>query len=114
MVRYCDALALTMVGDLATAEQRVAGYTEFSSSGQFLGWAIAKIMSGLVATYRGCFREAISAIEQALAALNAETSLPWRLPARLLLARAYAALNDVTEAERVLRDAEEHVGSHVA
>ncbi|MGC4963515.1 LuxR C-terminal-related transcriptional regulator [Gordonia sp. DT101] len=114
MVRYCDALALTMVGDLVTAEQRVAGYTEFSSSGQFLGWAIAKIMSGLVATYRGCFRDAISSIEQALAALNAETSLPWRLPARLLLARAYAALNDVAAAERVLDDAEEHVGSHVA
>ncbi len=88
-------------------------YTQFSSEGQFLGWAIARIAAGLVATYRGRFPEAISVIEQALAALNAETSLPWRLPARLLLARAYAALGQTGEAERVLDDATEHTGPHM-
>jgi DNA-binding CsgD family transcriptional regulator len=113
MVRYCDVLALTHVGQLDEADRRVADYTQFSSEGQFLGWAIAKIMAGLVATYRGRFPEAITSIEQALAALNAETSLPWRLPARLLLARAYAALGQTGQAERVLDDATEHTGSHV-
>jgi DNA-binding NarL/FixJ family response regulator len=114
MVRYCDVLALTHVGELDLAEQRAADYAQFSSEGQFLGWAIAKITVGLVATYCGRFRDAISSIEQALAALNAENSLPWRLPARILLVRAYAALGRVAEAERVLADTKEHSGPHMA
>jgi DNA-binding NarL/FixJ family response regulator len=114
MVRYCDVLALTYAGELDLADQRAADYEQFSSAGQFLGWAIAKITSGLVATHRGRFPEAISSIEQALAALAAEMSLPWRLPARLLLARAYAAMGSIDEAERVLADAKEHSGEYVA
>jgi DNA-binding CsgD family transcriptional regulator len=114
MVRYCDVLALTYMGDLDLADRRAAGYAEFSSAGQFLGWAIAKIMAGLVATYRGKFPQAISSIEQALAALTAEAPLPWWLPARLLLARAYAALGSVDQAKRVLEEAKEHTGPSVA
>jgi DNA-binding CsgD family transcriptional regulator len=113
MVRYCDVLALTYAGDLDRADQRAADYEEFSSAGQFLGWAIAKITTGLVAVHRGRFPEAISSIEQALAALAAEESLPWRLPARLLLARAYAAMGKIDQAERVLADAKEHTGDYV-
>ena len=70
MVRYCDVLALTSIGELDLADRRAAEYAEFSSAGQFLGWAIAKIMAGLVAAYRGKFPDAISSIEQALAALG--------------------------------------------
>ncbi len=113
MIRYGDILALTHTGRLDLADQRVADYSRFSSEGQFVGWAIAKIMAGLVATYRGKFREAITAFEQALAALNAENSLPWRLPGRLLLARAYAGLGRTAEAEQVLADANEHAGPHL-
>ena len=113
MVRYCDVLALTHTGELDAADQRAAEYAQFSSEGQFLGWAIAKIMAGLVATYCGRFPDAISSIEQALAALNAETSLPWRLPARILLVRAYAAIGRVAEAEGVLADTKEHLGPHM-
>ena len=114
MIRYGDILALTHTGRLDLADQRVADYSGFSSQGQFVGWAIAKIMAGLVATYRGKFAQAITSFEQALAALNAETSLPWRLPCRLLLARAYAGLGKTAEAERVLADANEHAGPHLA
>lgn len=114
MVRYCDVLALVYAGQLDLAEQRARDYADFSSSGQFVGWALAKIMEGLVATHRGRFRTTITTIEQALAALNAETSLPWRLPARLLLVRAYAALGDIVSAERVLTEAGEHSGPHLA
>lgn len=114
MVRYGDVLALTYLGELDLADQRAADYTQFSSAGQFLGWAIAKITAGLVATHRGNFPEAISSVEQALAALNAESSLPWRLPGRALLARAYAALGNIEEAERVLVEAKEHSGRYVA
>jgi DNA-binding NarL/FixJ family response regulator len=114
MIRYGDILALTYTGRLDLADQRVADYSGFSSQGQFVGWAIAKIMAGVVATYRGKFPQAIASFEQALAALNAEHSLPWRLPCRLLLARAYAGLGRTAEAERVLADASEHAGPHLA
>lgn len=114
MVRYCDVLALTHTGQLDLADQRAADYANFSSVGQFLAWAIAKIMAGVVATARGDFPETIQSIEQALAALNAENSLPWQLPGRLLLARAYAALGRTGEAERVLADAAEHSGPSMA
>jgi DNA-binding CsgD family transcriptional regulator len=114
MVRYCDVLALTYTGQLDLADERAADYVEFSSEGQFLGWAIAKITAAVVATYRGNFAEAITCFEQALAALAAEEPLPWRLPARLLLVRAYAALGDTAQAERVLADANEHAGRHLA
>lgn len=114
MVRYGDVLALTMTGQLEVAERRAADYATFSSSGQRLGWAIAKITQGVVATYRGRFPDAISSIEQALAALSAEASLPWRLPARLLLVKGYSALGRVEEAGRVLTEAAEHSGAYVA
>lgn len=114
MIRYGDVLSLVHSGQLDAAALRAAEYTQFTSTGQFTGWAIAKITDGLVGTYRGRFPDAIRAIEQALAALNAESSLPWRLPARLLLARAYAALGQSEHAARVLADAEEHTGSQVA
>lgn len=109
MVRYCDVLALTYTGQLDLAEERVAEYTKFSSAGQFLAWAIARIMAGVVATQRGLFREAIEAFEQALAAQRADRPLPWQLPARLLLARAYAALGQAVDGERVLDEAREHL-----
>jgi DNA-binding CsgD family transcriptional regulator/tetratricopeptide (TPR) repeat protein len=114
MVRYCDVHALAAVGEFDLADQRAAEYAEFSSVGQFLGWGIAKVMAGLVATYRGKFPEAISSLEQALAALNAEDALPWLLPARLLLARAYAAVGRPEQAERVLEDCKEHAGRSMA
>jgi DNA-binding CsgD family transcriptional regulator/tetratricopeptide (TPR) repeat protein len=114
MARYGEVLALVSVGELDKAEKRAVAYGEFSSSGEFLGWAVAKLMTAVVATCRGRFAEAIPTIEQALAALNAENSLPWRLPGRLLLARAYAGAGRPDDADRVLTDAAEHTGPTVA
>ncbi len=114
MLRYCDILALTSTGELDLAGQRAADYVDFSSAEQFFAWAVAKIGGGLVSAYRGKFSDAVSSIEQALHALDVEPSLPWRLPARLLLARSYAALGQAAEAERVLADAQEHSGQFVA
>ncbi|MDI3314658.1 MAG: LuxR C-terminal-related transcriptional regulator [Mycobacterium sp.] len=115
MVRYCDVLALTAIGELDLADRRAADYAEFSSMGQRLAWAIAKTMAGLIAVCRGRLPEAVSALEQAVAAQAAEVAMPWRLPARALLAKAYAALGRSDEAQRVLADAEEHSGrQHMA
>jgi DNA-binding NarL/FixJ family response regulator len=113
MVRYCDVLALTSIGELDLADQRAAEYAEFSSAGQRAAWAIAKIMAGLVAAYRGKFPDVISSIEQALAALTAEAPVSWQLPARVLLVKAYAALGRPDQAERALADAEKHTGRSV-
>ena len=113
-VRYCDVLALAFIGELDLADRRAAEYAEFSSTGQFAGWAVAKAMTGLVAAYRGRFPDVLSSIEQALAALAAEAPPPWLLPARLQLVKAYAALGRTEEADRVLADAEERSGPFLA
>ncbi len=114
MIRYGDVLSCVLAGRLDVAERRAAEYAEYSSTGQFIGWAIGKITQGVVYTYRGDFPAAISTFEQALAALNAESSLAWQLPARLLLARAYAAIGRPEQADRVLADAKEHSGPQMA
>ncbi|MEV0354938.1 LuxR C-terminal-related transcriptional regulator [Nocardia sp. NPDC050697] len=114
MIRYGEALALVSVGALDEAEELATRSGRFSTSGQFAGWAIEKICCGTVAVARGRFRDAATALEQALAALVAETALSWQLPAQLLLARAYATLGDVAAAERVLAAAGEHDGPHTA
>ncbi|MCV7178362.1 LuxR C-terminal-related transcriptional regulator [Mycolicibacterium sphagni] len=114
LARYGEVLALVYTGELDEAEKHAVAYGEFSSSGEFLGWAVAKMMTALVATSRGRFAEAIPTTKQALAALNAETSLPWRLPGRLLLARAYAGSGRPDEADRLLTEAAEHSGPTVA
>jgi DNA-binding NarL/FixJ family response regulator len=114
LARYTDVLALSMVGDLDAAEQRAAAYAQFSSLGQYVGWAVTKVMAALVANYRGQFTDVISPIEQALAALVGEDTLPWQLPAQLLLARAHAALGRPEEADRVMAEADRHMGPHMA
>jgi len=114
MIRYGDVAALTRMGQLTLAEQRVAATSHFSSSGQYLAWAISKIMAAVVHSSRGCFPEVVSEIEQSLAALTAEGPLPWRLPATILLVKAYAVLGQPQQARRVLDRAEEHIGRHTA
>ncbi|CRK49985.1 Response regulator receiver protein [Rhodococcus sp. RD6.2] len=114
MIRYGEVRALTQVGNLTLAERRVAEYSNFSSAGQFLAWAISKIMAAMVDTSRGCFPDVISEVEQALAAFRAEVPLPWRLPATILLAKAYAALGQPERARIVLNAAHEHTGEHMA
>ena len=114
LARYTDVLALSMVGDLDAAEQRAAAYAQFSSPGQYVGWAVTKVMAALVANYRGQFTDVISPIEQALAALVGEDTLPWQLPAQLLLARAHAALGQPEKADRVMAQAARHMGPHMA
>jgi DNA-binding CsgD family transcriptional regulator len=114
MVRYGHVLSLAGLGELDLAEQRVSEYSEFSSAGQFLGWAISGIMAAVVATYRGHCRDVIRLTEQALAALDAESPLPWQLPARILLANAYSASGQADKAAGVISDAAEHTGAHMA
>jgi class 3 adenylate cyclase len=114
MVRYCDVLALTYTGDLDLADERAADYADLSSAGKSLPWGIANVMAGLVAACRGKFPDVITSIEEAGATLETGAAMPWMLPARLLLAKAYAVLARADKAERVLTDAVEHAGRFVA
>lgn len=113
MVRYGHVLSLACTGELDLAGQRAEEYAQFSSAGQFLGWAISGITAGLVASYRGRCPEAIRLMEQSLAALDAESPLPWLLPPRILLANAYSALGQPDQARVVLAKAQEHAGDYM-
>ena len=81
MVRYCDVLALTYIGELDLADKRAADYANFSSAGQFLAWAIAKITLG---TRRHPPRQLPRGhlVDRAGArGAHAGDPLPWQLPA---------------------------------
>ncbi len=114
LARYTDVLALVLLGEFDQADQQASAYAEFCKPSQFLGWAITKAMDALVASYRGRFPDAVSACEQALAALQAENTLPWDLPVRLLLTRAHAALGRPDEAQQAFAEAAKHMGAHMA
>ena len=114
LARYTDVLVLSMAGELDDAERQAATYAQFSSPGQYVGWALTKVMAAVVANYRGKFLDVISPIEQALAALVGEDTLPWQLPAQLLLARAHAALGRPDKADEVMAEAARHTGRHMA
>ena len=94
--------------------KQAAAYARFSNPGQYVGWALTKVMAAVVANYRGRFADVISPIEQALAALVGEDTLPWQLPAQLLLARAHAALGRPDKADQVMAEAARHTGQHMA
>jgi DNA-binding CsgD family transcriptional regulator len=114
LARFTDVVALSMTGDLDRAEEQAVAYARFSSPGQYVGWALTKVMAAVVANYRGRFADVISPIEQALAALVGEDTLPWQLPAQLLLARAHAALGRSDKADQVMVEAARHTGAHMA
>ena len=114
MIRYGEVLSLTTIGELDRAAERAAEYSVFSSAGQVVAWAISKGIAGVVAVAKGHLAEAVALIEQALAAMSAEVPLPWRLPAQILLAKAYAGLGRAENAVRVLAAAEKHTGEHMA
>ncbi|WP_040631804.1 LuxR C-terminal-related transcriptional regulator [Smaragdicoccus niigatensis] len=114
MIRYGEVLALTTIGELDRADAKAAEYAVFSSAGQAVAWAISKGIAGTVALGRGHLAEVVALIEQALAAMSAEVPLPWRLPAMILLAKAYAGLGRADDSARVLAETQAHTGGHMA
>ena len=115
MLPFCEVQALVNTGQLDLADQHAGDCAALTSAGWFLPLAMAKTTAGLVFLCRGKFPDAISSIAPAVATPATETTSGlWKLPARLLLARAYAALGRVGEAQRMLADADEHRGRFVA
>ncbi len=111
---FGEVLGLTLTGRFDTAEQRAGRYLEFSTAGQFLGWALANIVMGTVDLARGRLQEAVGRCEQSLAALDTTAAAAWGFPARIVLAQSYAGLGRTEDARRVLADARQRAGRYVA
>ena len=61
--------------------------------GQYLAWGMGNVLAGTVEVARGRFPDAVSRMEQTVAAL--ESTPAWGFSARLLLAQSYCALGRV-------------------
>ncbi|MBD0322246.1 MAG: helix-turn-helix transcriptional regulator, partial [Aldersonia sp.] len=118
LLRYPAALgeihALTLTGDLDTARTRAQRYFEFSSSGQYVAWALANTLMGTADVAQGRFGDAVPRLEQALAALHAKAAASWILPAEILLVQTYAAIGRTGDAAAIYADAQARMGRHVA
>lgn len=111
---YGSTLGLTLTGQFDVAEKQAGRYLEFSSSDQYMGWAMANIVMGTVDLARGRLPEAAIRFEQSLAALDTKAAATWSFPARFGLVQAYSALGRDGDALRVLTDARGRAGRHVA
>lgn len=111
---YGEILALTLTGDLRGAQQRAASYFEFSSTGQYLAWGLANILGGTADFAQGQLPKTKDRMEQALAALAAESASSWSFPAWITLAQAYAILGNPAGARAMIAEADKRVGAHVA
>lgn len=109
-----EILALTLTGRFDAADAAARRYVELASAGQYLAWAMAGIHVGTVSLARGDLPAAISHLEQSLAALAAQRRVSWAFPAKFTLIQAYSSLGIVESAERILAEAREADGRHVA
>ena len=118
LLRFPAALgeiqALAYTGEIEAARRRAQEYFAFSSTGQYLAWALANTLVGTVEVASGRFDVAVPVLEQALAAFPAKAAATWSLPAKILLVQAYSAIGRVDDAEAVLSEARGRLGRHVA
>jgi DNA-binding CsgD family transcriptional regulator len=111
---YGEVQALAFTGRFAEAQDRAAEYVDFSSSGQYLAWGMAKTMHGFVEVATGRFASAIDKLESAVAALVSPSVAAWSFPARTALAEAYSAVGRISDARRTIEDARKWLRPHLA
>ena len=75
---------------------------------------MANVLSGTIELARGSFLDAISRMEQTVAALTSESAASWSFPARLLLAQSYCALGRVEPGAKMVAELRTRFGRHVA
>ncbi|MCX5041980.1 LuxR C-terminal-related transcriptional regulator [Aldersonia sp. NBC_00410] len=109
-----EILSLTFCGDLGTARAHAERGLEFSSTGQYLAWAMANFLLATVDLASGRCLDAATRIEQALAATASDAAATWSYPARTELVQAYAALGRSEDAARNLAEAQQRFGPHLA
>ena len=111
---YGEVQALAFTGRFAEAQDRAAEYLDFSSSGQYLAWGMAKTMYGFVEVATGRFTSAIDKLESAVAALVSQSVAAWSFPARIALAEAYSGVGRISDARRAVEDARKWLRPHLA
>lgn len=114
LIAYGEIRALVLAGEFDTAEERSADLVRITSPGQYLAWGMANVLVGTVEAARGQFRAALGRMEEAVAALTAETAASWTFPARLLLAQSCCALGEVEAGRKIVAELRGRVGRHVA
>jgi DNA-binding NarL/FixJ family response regulator len=106
--------ALALAGEFGAAEKRSADIVRISSADQYLAWGMANVLIGTIELARGRFLDAMSRMEQTVAALTAESAASWSFPARLLLAQSYCALGRVEPGAKMVAELQTRFGQHVA
>jgi DNA-binding NarL/FixJ family response regulator len=114
LMAFGEIQALVIAGDFEAAEARSAHIVRISSPGQYLAWGLANVLAGTVEVARGRFPDAVSRMEQTVAALTSESAASWSFPARLLLARSYSALGNVEAGAKMVAELRTRFGRHVA
>ncbi|MGV9709912.1 LuxR C-terminal-related transcriptional regulator [Gordonia sp. NPDC003424] len=100
-VTFGEVQADVFAGRFSAADACVARFSEFRSPGQYLAWGMTQTLRGFVAVNRGRLDVAVSALQEAAAAITTESLAAWRFPSRLLLAVAYALLGQAGQAREV-------------
>ena len=113
---FGEIWSLVLAGDFDTAEKRSADIVTISSPGQHMAWGLANSRAGMVEVARGRFPDAMSRLEQTVAAMTSEFDSPaaWGFPARLLLAQSYCALGRVEPAAKMVAELRSRFGRHLA
>ncbi|WP_040525086.1 helix-turn-helix transcriptional regulator [Gordonia effusa] len=113
-VGHAEVSALTLLGDFGQAQRRADEMSEFSSVGQYLAWGLANSLQGTVAVAQGRFVDAVTRLEETLAALATGVGRSWSCPARIALIQGYAALGLVDKAKAAVRGFADIANNHVA
>jgi DNA-binding CsgD family transcriptional regulator len=111
---FGEIWALVLAGDFDTADKHSADVVQISSPGQYLAWGMVNVLASTVEVARGRFPDAISRMEQTVAALTSESTAAWSFPARLLLAQSYCALGRVDPGARMVAELQTRFGRHLA
>jgi DNA-binding CsgD family transcriptional regulator len=111
---FGEISGLVLAGDFDTAEKRSTDFVRISSPGQYLAWGMVNVLASTVEVARGRFPDAVSRMEQTVAALTCESGAPWIFLARLLLAQSYSVLCQVEPAATMVAELRSRFGRHLA
>jgi DNA-binding CsgD family transcriptional regulator len=114
LTAFGEVRALALAGEFDCADKRSADIVRISSAGQYLAWGMGNVLIGTIELARGRFLDAMSRMEQTVAALTSESAAAWSFPARLLLAQSYCALGRVEPGAKMVAELRTRFGRHVA
>jgi DNA-binding CsgD family transcriptional regulator len=114
LAAFGEIWGLVLAGEFDAAEKRSADIVCISSPGQYLAWAMVNQLASMVEVARGRFPDAVTRMEQTVAALTSESTAAWSFPARLLLAQSYCALGRIEPGGKIIAELRTRFGRHLA